>query len=161
MDPQTLLTPEDYIANVASLVPLLKARLQHQYIRVVVRASLEAGPVEVNSDTFSVVPIAEFQPHAPRYLAQVIVHLYDRGDLARGPHPWETTYWLDATTVNKWSPRHSYGPVKEWIRIIRAKKFMLEAERRLAPIKEELMAAAWSPQRVERLLAASGYEALD
>lgn len=70
-------------------------------------------------------------------------------------------YFLDRIGV--WTYSHPFGrkPIRDWIHGVRNAKFRKEAQRRLAPIKEELMAAAWAPHRVERLLAAGGMEALD
>lgn len=154
-------TPADYIANIGLLVNMLQQRLGSQFIRVVLRTRLGQEAVEFDSDTFFVSPIAEYVPHHPRFNAQIIVHAFDQGDLLRPPHPWELTYWIDGITANKWSTRSCRQTMNAWIRNIRAKKCLREAERRIAPIKEELMAAAWSPERVERLLEAGDYNALE
>jgi len=154
-------TPADYIANIGLLVNMLEKRLGSQFIRVVLRTRLGQDPVEFDSDTFFVSPVAEYVPYHLRFNAQIIVHVFDQGDLARPPHPWELTYWIDGITANKWSTRSCQQTINAWIRNIRAKKCLREAEQRIAPIKEELMAAAWSPARVGRLLEAGGPEVLD
>jgi hypothetical protein len=51
--------------------------------------------------------------------------------------------------------------VLDWFYAIKAQKIRRVAKARMAVLKEELMAAAWHPKRVERLLAAGGFEAID
>lgn len=76
-----------------------------------------------------------------------------------GAHTYN--YFLDRIGVGSWSHPFGRKPIKDWIHGVRAAKFRREAKARMAPIKEELMAAAWAPHRVERLIAAGGLEALD
>ncbi len=50
---------------------------------------------------------------------------------------------------------------KTWFHSVRSQKERSVAKARIATYKEELMAATWHPRRVERLLLAGGFEALD
>ncbi len=50
---------------------------------------------------------------------------------------------------------------KTWFQATRSRRQREIAKARIAAYKEELMAAAWHPRRVERLIAACGYDAID
>jgi hypothetical protein len=51
--------------------------------------------------------------------------------------------------------------IQTWFSRMRHLKVCEKAKARMAPMKEELMAAAWSPKRVERFLTLGGYDMLD
>jgi hypothetical protein len=51
--------------------------------------------------------------------------------------------------------------IQTWFTRMRQLKMLTVAKARMAPMKEELMAAAWSPKRVERFLALGGYDMID
>lgn len=51
--------------------------------------------------------------------------------------------------------------ILNWFYAIQFQKIRRVAKARMAILKEELMAAAWHPKRVERLLEAGGFEAID
>ena len=149
------LTPEDYIAEFPSLIPLLEKTWGEKFRGVTLRTVLPSGTVEIRSSTLQVVP-ATFVPDPTK--TQIIL---ETPFTLAGGVPLRNIYSIDGLTIAPWSTLYGRVPIKEWIGLVRAKKYLREAERRIAPIKEELMAAAWSPRRVERLLVAGGYDALD
>ncbi len=71
------------------------------------------------------------------------------------------------THVGFWQPGYIRTPpwlkqvIQTWFSRMRHLKVCEKAKARMAPMKEELMAAAWSPKRVERFLALGGYDMLD
>lgn len=50
---------------------------------------------------------------------------------------------------------------QNWFHATQAKKMRQVAKARMAPIKEELMAAAWAPARVAKLVAAGAWDLLE
>lgn len=149
------LTPEDYVAEFPALATLLQNHYGEKFQSVTLKARLPSGPIALSSDHMPPVP----QDHVSLCNSAVNIIVYT------AMHPGFPTrhyhYSLDHLTVMPWSFPFGRVPIKDWINVVRSKKYLHEAKRRLAPIKEELMAAAWAPQRVERLLAVGGYEALD
>ena len=150
------LTPEDYISEFPALIPLLEKQWGKNFLSATLVTRLPNGLVKVNSDNFLAVP-TKVAFADPKWVAQITVNT----SLRYGAIPLTYGYSIDGLMVAPWSAPIGRGPVKEWIGLVRAKKYLREAERRIAPIKEELMAAAWSPKRIERLLEAGGPEALD
>jgi hypothetical protein len=69
-------------------------------------------------------------------------------------------------TFTHWTQRdYLTHPVRvaihAWFQAMLFNRQRVKAKARIALYKEELMAAAWHPRRVERLLAAGGFDALD
>jgi hypothetical protein len=51
--------------------------------------------------------------------------------------------------------------VHTWFNVVRNQTIRRAAKARMAPIKEELMAAAWHPDRVAKLVAAGAWDVMD
>ena len=64
-------------------------------------------------------------------------------------------------TASGWSRKDVGAIISEWLQSVHFKQVKANARQRLAPLKEELMAAAWHPRRVARLLELGGWEALE
>jgi hypothetical protein len=64
-------------------------------------------------------------------------------------------------TLSGRAPAEIKDPVNAWLRFLPTKRAMAAAKARIAPIKEELMATAWHPRRVERWLVESGWDMLE
>lgn len=64
-------------------------------------------------------------------------------------------------TLSGRAPSEIKDPVNALLRYIPTKRALALAKARMAPIKEELMAAVWHPRRVERWLAESGWDMLE
>lgn len=78
------------------------------------------------------------------------------------------TFYITDTGISftPWMMRHYLThPIRvvarDWFQACLFQKQQQAAKARMALYKEELMAAAWHPNRVERLLAAGGFGALD
>lgn len=87
---------------------------------------------------------------------------------------FDVRVWLGSTTLHAhithvgfWQQGHILTPpwlkqvIQMWFSRMRHLKLCANAEARMALMKEELMAAAWSPKRVERFLALGGYDMID
>lgn len=147
------LTGADYADEFQALIPFLKeahgkrfqsATLYYQddgaiiRLREFVRERIKQAPVPLSASP-------------EKMLLQVVLD----------KNTYTYNYFLDRIGI--WTYSHPFGrkPIKDWIYRVRNAKFHKEAKARLAPIKEELMAAAWAPHRVERLIAVGGFDALD
>lgn len=126
------LSREDYARDFHSLVPRLNEVWGERFQAAVIRPPTEA---------YTVIELTTKEPRT----GEVYHHLYR----------------LDHLTVTPLSALIGRKVIKEWMNSVRALKRYRIAAERIRPFKEELIAAAWSPARVERLLAAGGFDALD
>ena len=145
------LTGVDYANEFQALIPFLKETYGKRFQSATLYYDDDGAIIRLNQFVREQIrhAYAPLSMSSDRMLLQVVL---DTG---------KYNYFLDR--IGLWTYSHPFGrkPIKDWIHGVRTAKFRCEARRRIAPIKEELMAAAWSPRRVERLLAAGGYDALD
>lgn len=87
---------------------------------------------------------------------------------------FDVRVWLGSTTLHAhithvgfWQPGYIRTPpwlkqvIQAWFSRIRHFKLCASAKARMSHMKEELIAAAWSPKRVEQFLTLGGYDMLD
>ncbi len=95
----------------------------------------------------------------PRFLIRV--HIQYQGTLQfplyiiKGGDLFTHWYYNDHVTIPIRNAVHA------WFNKVKLKKQCLEAKARMALIKEELMAAAWAPARVAKLVAAGAWDLLE
>lgn len=143
---ELLLTPADYAAEFEALIPLLKEKLGDKFRS----ANLQYWHKNTMTTLFTDRPPLIWQHNC---------------------HKENTVLWVITDSIPQRYVLHGNRieclttpyriPVADWVDRIRSREFCSIAKARMAPIKEELIAAAWAPERVERLLTAGGFDALD
>jgi hypothetical protein len=141
-------------AFVAAL-PVLQQRLQEQF---------PSHPIKVTIANGTATPRNPFAPKlSSNYNFRVVVTTnwsrcmfipYIRPSFV-GPLA------IGAVFASGWAQKEMSMSVSEWVRGLHEKHMIAAAKLRLAPLKEELIATAWHPRRVERWLAVGGWELLD
>lgn len=95
-----------------------------------------------------------------RFLIRILVH-YEGCNVRLPFYVTDTGIIYTQWFLQPYLTHPIHDAARNWFHATWAKKVRQVAKARIAPIKEELMAAAWHPKRVERYLAFGSYEMLD
>ncbi len=153
-----MLEPADFVAGFPALIPLLREAFGDIFHYATLYTVLDQ-PIAVSSESFEPVPTRDVV--TPDWPVRLIVTTTEPCAFLWPPRAASYNYTINHRGIAIWSAVRFREPITIWIWSLKEKKAMARAKVRMAPIKEELIAAAWAPERVERLLATGGMEALD
>ncbi len=145
---------DDYMTGFKSIVPFLSEGLGEQFHSALIRQWYQDGTITCLSSNGTSRTEYGLPNPRPRVVVDVIVYV-DTTPLR--PYCIHS-YSLGMLGIERPLSLTSNKPIQAWIQYIRMLKV---AKARFARIKEELVAAAWAPHRVERLIAAGGFDTLD
>jgi hypothetical protein len=151
------LTPADYADEFQALITFLKEAHGERFRSATLYYYDNRTIIRVSEFVREQITTAPYPLSA--YPEMMLLHIFLANKTYIGETPYY--YFLDRIGVGTYSHPFGRKPIKDWVYRVRNAKFHKVAKARMAPIKEELMAAAWAPHRVERLIAAGGLEALD
>jgi hypothetical protein len=158
-----MLEPTDFVEGFPTLVPLLREALGDIFHHADLYTILDK-PISISSESYTPVPTSGNMV-TPNWPVRLVVTITAPYIYHYQPRPYQYKYHVfglnEYTTIAEWSSKDYRKEIYAWIQRLTETKAMANAKACIAPIKEELIAAAWAPHRVERLIAAGGLETLD
>ena len=136
-----VITPLDLqAADIHAAAPLLEAALRAVKPEIIMVRVIEFTP--------PIEPWMRFSFDIRVWIGGAILHAHVANGGFWGRWYMRTPPWLKEA-------------VQAWYKQVQTLKAMSVAKERMATIKEDLMAAAWHPDRVAKLVAAGAWDALD